>query len=467
MEPHSEKKGRLGGKFEDFSHPPKDDVWARIEADVPPKRRLGAIFSAFTWQPNPRVWRGIAAELHGKGGRRIAAAWWWSAAASVALVVGLSYFGLKNGSSSPKEGRQLARQTQTLSKEKMNAKRLAAQLQDQIDREAKAATGTHETNRQNNGSSSFQSDKHFAVYPNKHQGKDGPQPITHPKEIKKQHAPNELLAVNPLKTSRVNAVYDQADNWQRLLDAGREMKFEDEYRGMLAALNNYGYTETEDQNAFKGEYEARLGGSLANGGTGPYKSAGESFFTYDSGPNTLSAGVNDMAASPGLKNEDYSTPIVIGGFVNKKVHKRIDLGLGLVYTRMNSTSDYFSLSQDRTEKITRQYLGLASNAYYSFLQKKRIDLYLTAGTQFDVGLGKSTEIRTNIGSASSSTQTYKESAGNQLSFNLGTGLNYMLTKHIGAFGQGSLATYPWQSKGNLYSTKRFWPMGIVGLRLKL
>ncbi|HEX2901040.1 MAG TPA: hypothetical protein VHS96_15080, partial [Bacteroidia bacterium] len=86
MEPHSEKKGRLGDKFEGFQHAPGEDVWERIAA-TPTDRPLGARFRGFAVLPRRRVWRNISAVLHPQVQRR--AIVWWSAAAGAAILLGI------------------------------------------------------------------------------------------------------------------------------------------------------------------------------------------------------------------------------------------------------------------------------------------------------------------------------------------------------------------------------------------
>ena len=102
MEPHAEKKGRLSGKFEDYTHTPSDAVWDRIVAQ-PADRPLGPMFWAFTWMPKARVWGRISEQLHPVPYLRIAA-WSTAAAAAIALLMVV----LLSGGTADKPGQGLA-----------------------------------------------------------------------------------------------------------------------------------------------------------------------------------------------------------------------------------------------------------------------------------------------------------------------------------------------------------------------
>jgi hypothetical protein len=185
--------------------------------------------------------------------------------------------------------------------------------------------------------------------------------------------------------------------------------------------------------------------------------------------HALSLG-SETTSDATTENENFKTPLVLGVFLDRPIGKGLGVSGGMVYTRMESYVESAGESLAQRLDITRQYLGVAANGYYSFQlspRVKRLSLYVNAGLQFDFGLGKHSELRTHIGQTLVGLETLDSPSGSQASANMGAGLRYALLKRVGVFVQGTAAHYFFQSEDNLWSTKPIWPMAQVGLRVTL
>lgn len=453
MEPHSDKKGRLGDKFEAFSHEPKADVWARIESDVQVQRKFALIFATFTWRPNPRVWSKIAAELNGTNASRFAALW-WSAAAGIALLIGLGFYAMNGSTDLPFSAQTFAgkmRQWKRSIKNEIHGENFPLDEGKSMSQTASYAA--------------IQKRESFNKHVEAKSSKTPTAPefgLVNKNDNLESKGIQNLIA---LEAQKVREVYEADKSWQPALDAQRRMQIEEE----IAKQLNLG-TEFGSENALasmNNPFSIRVGGNATGAGPGLTKPIFADAFHSNGVQNGLSSGFQELSLDPKFNQEEFKSPIIVGGFVNRNLRKRLDLGLGLVYTRMQSEiQEYFNGSSTK-EDITRQYLGLASNVYYNFIEKKKLNLYLTAGAQYDLGIGKESVLNTYSPYEVLEEQRTKSQSGNQLGFNAGTGLNLMFSKHLGAYMQGTVASYPFQTKPNQYTTKVLWPVAQAGLRLKL
>jgi hypothetical protein len=444
VDPHSEEKGRLGGKFDGFEFKPKNELWDRIEAgqdEAAGREEIRRKFALFAWQPDKAVWARIAAEL--QPGNRVAAFWWWSLAGGLALLLGLGIYFSSASNSSSLPARPFAQQLKEL---KIKANTYAQLPPKNLGNDASSA------------GSQFGNHHPRPILPFAESGNQPPIPFC---DLPK-HETQGFAAIEPLEGKSSGAIWSESDSWMLWMEKQRELDIEE------AAMLAYSNLQAEDGMAPDEKnphgWSAQLGGNTSSGGFLSMTNESDAGANLNGGFAGLSL---DALSAESNAYEDYSSPFIIGGFVNHNLHPRIDIGLGLVYTQMRSTLVREGIGQSRTENNTRQYLGLAGQLNYAYLMRKQWQLYGSAGLQADKGLGKSSEVTTTIGGVTSAPQILKAQAGEQLSMSIGTGANVFLLPKLAIYAQGSIATYPLQSKPNLFSQKLLWPIAQVGLRLKL
>lgn len=456
MEVHSEKSGNLGGKFEGFTHPPREEVWERIAA-TPTDRPLGVRFRGFAWTPSVRVWRRIAAELHPQARRRALLA--WSAAASVVMAVGMAL--LWPSATAPLAQPLAESQGKGAVRPKPG---LGSHGEAQPIATIQASTGTtglptHPGRLTSEGPAHLSTTSHTGYHPSLYaaippaggaaSGMQATTGIPTAWEWLDSRIPTVRVADEEI-AYRVRF-------WQGLqVEAGVERQ-----RALLAELERPLPT-TEDDPVLV----ARLGSSIAAGSRGNFKGDRilEDLNNFSGGGLGVTA-AQDQAEREMVEN--FQSPVVIGAFVDRPVWKNLAATAGLVYTRMQSHVEAASGNVAERLDITRQYLGLAGGAAYSLPLSKRLGTYVNGGLQFDLGLGKHREWHRSVGDSVVDEATYNEKSGRQANVHLGLGLRYTLYKGIGLYVQGTAARYFLQTEPNLWSTRRMWPTLQVGIRVAL
>lgn len=450
MEPHSEDQGRLGGLFEQYSHTPGPDVWDRIAAE-PTDRPLGSKFWAFTWAPDGRVWRRIAGELHPVPYRRIAA---WAAAASVGLLALIWGAGAGNGNE-PAQGMALRGHAQEwpAATEAGCLPDGPAWVPDLRQQGAMAQLTGHPTPRRNGVSG---------------QGK--------------QDAPRQSLAggagiTQPFPVTGPDGMSPRHQGLARPL---HDIDHKADFTHLLA------YTEAVERNRLLEQQAAAAGErprdwaaepiyamastNLSMNQAAPLQNDGG---TYDPGPLTTGTPSFDGLAQnensgPEVPDEDFAMPVVLGFGLERKVWGNLSAGVGLAYTRLQSSRDYVTASVDQHQDILRQYLGVSTSAYYSHgIGRSKARAYATAGLQYDFGLGYRSELVSKVDGVETSRTTGESRLPGQASVNAGLGLSYNVWKAVSLYAQGSASHYFYQGAGNVFTSKVVWPTAQVGVRLAI
>ncbi len=472
MEPHSEKKGRLGGKFEDYTHTPSDAVWDRI-AEQPTDRPLGAMFMAFAWVPKPRVWRRISAALHPVPYLRIAQ-WTTAAAAAVAILLLFQWSkpaapsGTGNGFASssyraahaPRAGEQGG---PNASQADLNAGNTQVEVH---------KIGPSSLPKGSQNAATQDSRRYGGLYP-------GVQPVA-------QHDPavskNALGMQSPFQAGHLTAsdpifahieprsvagiapnlqTIDMRSTFFAMLDLERQKEAYDAMDAeILQIADHQGRPELSG-------LMAQAGANLSAGGGMPGRSYEFNEFALN-GVTGLGTAVNDAAGSR-QSREEFETPIVIGALVEHGIAPHVALGGGVVYTKMQSLERLELATVSQRIDYTRQYLGLAAQATYSIGLSKRSDrlgLYGMVGMQYDFGLRKHSN-RETIELGLQTKAKGNEALGGQASVNGGLGLRYALLKRVSLYAQGTGSCYFYASEANLYTQKIIWPSMQIGLRLAL
>jgi hypothetical protein len=434
METPSGDKGRLGGKFEGYTHTPKEDMWARIAAGQTGAQgagRLAGLFAAYQHKPHARVWRAIAHTLQPQRRRIVLLS--WSVAASLALLLGWGFY---QWQSAPEDGTSTAATAFAAHK---------TSLPTSHDRVVNCGQPVifDWTNLYNPSMEALT--RSFNLYKSAFVGHvpmaqpdwalpgngvpqaptllpDGPSPVRDSSAIAVQ-------LVTPID-SFITEVFPeieipQGDEAENALALGLSS-------GFLPA--NGGYARTYRSEAYQDN-----GDAFQDQGTG-----------FNSGPV-----LSNNSGSLGVP-EDYQTPLSIGFFADLPLSRRWSVGLGTSYTVMRSIVPDGS-------RATRQYAGLGTRATFAFINGKDARCYALSGLQADFGIDAS--FQAIPGSRVVATDAFK--AGNHLSVQLGTGVDFSLTPRLGLYGQFAATAYLLQSHANLWTQRALWPTTQVGLRLKL
>jgi hypothetical protein len=473
VEPHSEKKGRLGGKFEDYTHTPSDAVWDRI-AEQPADRPLGAMFMAFAWVPKPRVWRRISAALHPVPYMRIAL-WTTAAAAAVAILLLFQWSkpmapsGTGNGFASSSSDRAAHAPR---AGEQGEPKASQADLNAGNTQAAVHKIGPSSLPKGPQNAATQDSRRYGGLYP-------GVQPVAqHNPSVSKKSSGTQspfqeehLTASDPIfahiEPRSVAAIAPNLQAIDMRSTFFAMMNLERQKEALLAMEADI-LQHTDDA------HRAELSGLMAQAGTNLSAGGimqGKSYELEDLASNSsLDFGISaNELSSRKASTEEFQTPLVIGALVEHGIAPHVALGGGIVYTKMQSSEHVGLGTVSQRIDYTRQYLGLATQATYSISLSKRSDrlgLYGMAGLQYDFGLGKHSRRETIVQDVATKS-VENEALGGQASVNGGLGLRYALLKRMSLYAQGTGSCYFYASEANLYTQKIIWPSMQIGLRLAL
>jgi hypothetical protein len=458
VEPHSDKRGGLGDKFEGFTHAPGDQVWDRIVARQS-TRLLGSRFSTFAWVPRPRVWRRISAELHPQHRMRVIVG--WSVAASVALAAGLGILWNVRDGETPAAMAAVERSHKSgthpldpgTQPDGGNAQNFAST-------QPHPGSSARHSFTDSNSHSSFAyrattTHQHSPINPFDSKGKAGnptpPLPVPDPIPSQKALA----LGEDPHEIER------RVLFWQNL-----EVEKAKEAQQQLIDMYSSPIAQKADP-----VWVAQAGSNLTSG------NANLGFRELQDGSNSNPLGVLGFdAASESVRDEDngenFKTPLVLGAMVDHPIWKGFGVSAGVVYTRMESYRNGYGTGLMQRLEISRQYLGLAANGNYTFPLLRRWDRiagYVNGGLQMDWGLNRHATLTTTELQRGTvlDMEVSDGHSGNQMLANVGLGLRYALFKRVGIYAQGSVAHSLFATQYNLWTTKLVWPTLQMGLRVKL
>jgi hypothetical protein len=449
VDPHTEHSEDLSSKFENFEHTPADHVWRRVQIEMEGDARPGALaghLGAYTHAPSPQVWDRIASEVSPLQ-RRAAIFWWVATAASVALLL---FVGWRFAANKPSDSVQ-------------NQNNWSAHIP--VDSAQKSSSGSRNSNdfsegRNRNANSAFSND------------------IRH-RSLSEQGLSSLLFASvddgSDLQTPENNPNQPEMSPMQRRLLLANEKHL---YRRDIIVLPDF--TEpSEDLPAdfeqwakinSQQDEEPALYAAALNSSFSQSVSLRKSFSSPsqdNSDPFTGLGVQNESLGEFARLDENFTTPIIIGIQMRRGMSKRISLGAGPVYTLMASTETFTSSSKIVQQNRRRQYLGLALNGNYEFIQRRRFAAYGSAGIQFDLGLSYRNRIVTTETGGITGDQIERSGLGNQALANLGAGIDYHLTEVFGLYLQGSVQHAFYRTHANLWTQRPLWPGLQVGLRVNL
>lgn len=436
METPSGDKGRLGGKFEGYTHTPQDDMWARIaagQAGAQGRGRFAGLFAAYQHKPHARVWRAIAHTLQPQRRRIVLLS--WSVAASLALLLGWGFYQWQSG---PEDGATAATAFAA------HTTGLPAS-QDRVVNCGQVPSLSADDLR-----NLVPVQAHVPYYPSFHKvfvshvpGEAQPK-WTIPSNDAHQAPGPQLDGPSPARDSSAMAVQHitPIDSFITEVFPEIEIPQGDEAENALALS---------------------LGGSLFPAGPNVTGTKTNAIFDRFNADQAFEDGFTSLNAGPIVNNteglgvsESYQTPLSIGFIAELPLSRRWSVGLGPSYTLMRSTVPDGS-------KAARQYIGLGTRATFAFINGKRVRCYALSGLQADFGIDASFQAIPR--SLTVATDAFK--AGNHLSVQLGGGADFALTPRLGLYGQFAASSYLLQSHANLWTQRAVWPTTQVGLRLKL
>lgn len=172
-----------------------------------------------------------------------------------------------------------------------------------------------------------------------------------------------------------------------------------------------------------------------------------------------------------IEGVDHDAPLALGIAIDLPITQRLFFETGLLYTRLGYRvrTDVFSssYSEYRNEFY---YLGLPLGARYSFLERKRFDLYALQWIVLEKGIAGRYYIDTYQNDEIRNTESNHESIrGVQLSSVTALGGAIKITGNISLFAQGGVqvfflnGTQPY----NIRSNHIAWPSFQAGLRIGL
>ncbi len=459
MEEPSDNSGFLGDKFDDFEFQPRDQVWDRVQQDVGSDSRAGFLattLGALAHRPRPAVWRKIVRELHPQVARRRAFVW-WSAAASVAVLITWAAFNYTSGGTAPAATR-LAGQTEEIVPvaPRVDERRTspmeevpATEGQENLAATESVDTPLNKCIPPTTPNSTFPIANNFTPDPQ-------PEKNTSP-------APQlrERRAVDGLTARSVDA-------WAA---AELPMRVEEETQ-LAPVMIEIPLAPGEEPEGSDRGYSALLAssvtssspfGTLALGGLRDF----ESFTQDDLTSGGISQSEGFLNAAYPRTREEYETPIIVGGKFRTRWSRRWSSDWGVNYTHMGSMLRRSSTSENIESNSVRRYLGPSAEIVLDLMPDRKVNLYLSSGLKYDIGLGTWVTETFNSNTPGTTAESVRSRLGSQLSGLGGMGLDIGLTPQLSLFGQTNINYMLRDRSFNLWSFRKYYPSVQAGLRFEL
>lgn len=173
-----------------------------------------------------------------------------------------------------------------------------------------------------------------------------------------------------------------------------------------------------------GKHSRRL--SILAGGT---VSANDTHYNTDSFGPFFAPGSRVPETVEEFTQSDFAFPVSLGLSVKYRFTDRLSLGAGLNWTMLSRGFDgaYNTESGRFTHKM--QYVGIPVHIYYDLLQRRGIQLYLTAGGSVEKAVGNAWYIYEK-----SFSPIYTEPVkGLQYGLDLGFGVEFSLGQHLSVY----------------------------------
>lgn len=172
-----------------------------------------------------------------------------------------------------------------------------------------------------------------------------------------------------------------------------------------------------------------------------------------------------------IENTVHNAPLTLGITIDKRIARRLSIETGITYTRLG-----FSVKTDDLSSFYRKYrnelyyLGIPVGVRYSFLERKRFELYALQWLVLEKGIAGRWYVDTyNNNKLTETESTNHAIRGIQLSTITGLGGEFRLTGKLYLFGQGGVQVFYLNKTQpyNIRSSHVAWPSFQTGLRIKL
>ncbi len=172
-----------------------------------------------------------------------------------------------------------------------------------------------------------------------------------------------------------------------------------------------------------------------------------------------------------IENTVHNAPLTLGITIDKRIARRLSIETGITYTRLG-----FSVKTDDLSSFYRKYrnelyyLGIPVGVRYSFLERKRFELYALQWLVLEKGIAGRWYVDTyNNNKLTETESTNHAIRGIQLSTITGLGGEFRLTGKLYLFGQGGVQVFYLNKTQpyNIRSSHVAWPSFQTGLRFKL
>lgn len=428
-------------QFEGYEHPPSSDLWNRIvEGAIPSKGEFSSSLGNMSIDPDEEVWNRIEVALHPEKKRRVLA-WWWLTGAIV-LFFSVSVWQIN----------QWNVQAPSVAQEVVSSVEVEATSIDRI-------AETSDDKIQLTNLLSFDPNTQALVSLASLKSIENAGQKKEAAYLKKQERPiiqQTSGDVTPVLDSRpISALTHIA---ARLPDPIDVVEAED--------FNNMYYLEepTFDKEA-KTFHLQRIGADYA-----PAFALGQQHQPLPVATSSNYSSVSVIPNTPVLGGSSFSevdqTPFAVGADAHFALGRRTGLFGGLQYTILRSVRQR-SLATgtiDRTEQISRNYIGIPIGFKYQFVKRKKWQLSAKTSLLTELGLRTSKQVTDYTSNYSDTHKADPEwILKPQLSGAIGCEVNYQIFRKFGLYGEVGASSLLLQSHPNTWTEQLIWPRIKVGL----
>ncbi len=172
-----------------------------------------------------------------------------------------------------------------------------------------------------------------------------------------------------------------------------------------------------------------------------------------------------------IENTVHDAPLALGITIDKRIARRLSVETGIIYTRLGfcvKTDDLSSFYRKYRNEL--YYLGIPVGVRYSFIERKRFDLYALQWLVLEKGVAGRWYVDTYNNNIITETESTNHAIrGIQLSTITGLGGEIKLMGKFHLFGQGGVQVFYLNKTQpyNIRSSRVAWPSFQAGLRIGL
>jgi len=172
-----------------------------------------------------------------------------------------------------------------------------------------------------------------------------------------------------------------------------------------------------------------------------------------------------------IENTIHDAPLALGITVDRRIARRLSVETGIMYTRLGFTVKTDDMSSFyRKYRNELYYLGVPVGLRYSFVERKRFDLYALQWLVLEKGISGKWYVDTYTNNVITETESTNHTIrGIQLSTITGLGGEFKLAGKFYLFGQGGVQVFYLNDTQpyNIRSSRVAWPSFQAGLRIGL